>query len=163
MTNDEELSPEIELALAAFRWIKGRVMMENGESALVTYASAPLHPTVYQTTITDEEVLLSGGRPTPVPGFRITLDANGPSGQSVTLNGSPLGGEDYSFTYMMTDDLLHLALSVGADTCRGHDGLYRMARIVFTPSGGTFTGRISQCCPVRPVTYKWEGAVVPGA
>lgn len=138
-------------------------MLGDGASALVNDAPPPAHPTLYQTTITDDEVLLNGGRPTPVPGFRLVLQVRGADGHSVTLNDIPLGADDYRFTYMMTDDLLHLALSVGAATCSGRDGLYRIGQIAFAPSGGTFTGRVSQCCPVRPVIYKWEGTVVSGA
>ncbi|WP_029010289.1 hypothetical protein [Azospirillum halopraeferens] len=160
MEADDSLHHGTEAALAAFRWIKGLAMAGNFESSLLGDAGPPRRPTVYDTSVTDQEVLLAGGTPSPVPGFRLTLRAGGPNGHEVAVDDIVLGVDDYRFTYM--DDVLHLDLRVGVQTFGARAGLYRTGCIRFAPSGRTFTGLVSRTSPETLVTYKWDGTVAPG-
>lgn len=159
MDADNGLNHDGRAALAAFRWIKGLAMMGDAESALLSYASPPRRPTIYHTSVTDQDVLLVGGTPSPKPGFRLTLRAVGPVGHGVDVDDIALGMDDYRFTYM--DDLLYLDLRVGERTFAARAGLYRAARIRFAPSGQNFAGLVSQVSPAVSVTYKWDGVVSP--
>lgn len=159
MEADDGRHHDTHAALAAFRWIKGLAMMGGGESALLGAASPPRRPTIYHTSVTDQDVLLVGGIPSPRPGFRLTLRAGGPVGHGIDVDDVELGMDDYRFTYM--DDLLYLDLGVGERTFGARPGLYRAGRIRFAPSGQNFTGLISKISPAVSVTYKWDGGVAP--
>lgn len=157
MHNDEPLTPEIQQALDSFHWIKEVTQPKRKLfTQLRAVATPPRQHTLYETQITDQEVLLTRGTLKPVPGLQLQLSGVGTP--QVAIGGTVLGDGDFRFAY--SDDVLSLMLNLDSQRGEGPAGLYKFGRIQFSPSGQTFNGMINQICPGQFVTYQWEGTLL---